>query len=363
MEYSTEQRVFIVESYHETRSFVKVQRAYRKRFNCRKAPSRSVISAIIKKFRNTGQVTNQRKGKSGRKVTKTTPENIDRVRTAIDHSPKKSVRRASIQLQLSYGTIRRILRNFLKMFPYKIQIEKPLQATDKARRLQFAQQFQQFLNDDPGVLNSIWFSDEAHFYLDGHVNKQNMRFWAQEQPHRTVARPLHPLKTTAWCAISAKGIIGPFFVHEIITADRYRNLILDPFLDDLNQQDEINIDSAFFQQDGARPHTANRILDFIHESFGSRVLSNRYPERFDEGHQWPPYSPDLNPCDYFLWGYLKDRVYRNNPHTVAELEANISNEVAAISLDTLERVVGNFARRLDLMVESDDGGHFENVLP
>ena len=139
----------------------------------------------------------------------------------------------------------------------------PLQESDKARRLEFAQQFQQFLKDGPGVLNSIWFSHEAHFYLDGHVYKQNMRFWAKEQPHRTVTRPLHPLKTTAWCAISAKGIIGPYFVHEIIfTADRYRTQILDPFLDELNQKDEVNMDKAFYQQDGARPHTANRILDF-----------------------------------------------------------------------------------------------------
>ncbi|EFN60466.1 hypothetical protein EAG_00004, partial [Camponotus floridanus] len=27
--------------------------------------------------------------------------------------------------------------------------------------------------------------------------------------------------------------------------------------------------------------------------------------------QWPPRSPDYNPCDFFLWGALKERIYFN----------------------------------------------------
>ncbi|GBN07543.1 hypothetical protein AVEN_102461-1 [Araneus ventricosus] len=33
-----------------------------------------------------------------------------------------------------------------------------------------------------------------------------------------------------------------------------------------------------------------------------------------------PYSPDFNPCDYFLWGTLKDAVFRNAPASLDELE-------------------------------------------
>jgi len=29
--------------------------------------------------------------------------------------------------------------------------------------------------------------------------------------------------------------------------------------------------------------------------------------------QWSPHSPDLNPPDVCMWGYLKDRVFGNNP--------------------------------------------------
>src|SRR6185437_10213459 len=104
-----------------------------------------------------------------------TPENVERVRTAMNKSPRKSLRRASQQLDLSYGTVHNIVKS-LKLHPYKIQIEQPLKAGDMERRLNFAQEFTEFLNSHPAVLKSIWFSDEAHFWLDGYVNKQKMRF-------------------------------------------------------------------------------------------------------------------------------------------------------------------------------------------
>ena len=31
-------------------------------------------------------------------------------------------------------------------------------------------------------------------------------------------------------------------------------------------------------------------------------------------------SPDLNPCDFFLWGYLKSKVYSNRPQSIEELK-------------------------------------------
>ena len=39
-------------------------------------------------------------------------------------------------------------------------------------------------------INRVWFSDEAHFYLNGYVNKQNYRFWGSENPNVAVSRTL-----------------------------------------------------------------------------------------------------------------------------------------------------------------------------
>jgi hypothetical protein len=42
---------------------------------------------------------------------------------------------------------------------------------------------------------------------------------------------------------------------------------------------------------------------------------------------WPSPSPDLTPCDFYLWGNLKDYLYRMNPHTQEELQENIQTEI------------------------------------
>jgi hypothetical protein len=41
--------------------------------------------------------------------------------------------------------------------------------------------------------------------------------------------------------------------------------------------------TQWFMQDGARPHTANVVLDFLHDTFDSRVISNRFRDRFATG--------------------------------------------------------------------------------
>ncbi|GFY19335.1 hypothetical protein TNCV_4127221 [Trichonephila clavipes] len=52
----------------------------------------------------------------------------------------------------------------------------------------------------------ILFSDEAHFWLNGYVNKQNCRIWSEANPQVYVQTPLHPEKLTVWCALWAGGI-------------------------------------------------------------------------------------------------------------------------------------------------------------
>jgi hypothetical protein len=99
---------------------------------------------------------------------------------------------------------------------------------------------------------------------------------------------------------------------------------------------------------------------FLNTTFRGRVISNRFPELFNTGWFWPPYSPDVNPCDYFLWGYLKARVYQRNPRTIPELKAAIESEFRAIDRCMLELVVRNFVNRLEKIVVAD-GAHFENV--
>jgi hypothetical protein len=53
---------------------------------------------------------------------------------------------------------------------------------------------------------------------------------------------------------------------------------------------------------------------------------------------WPARSPELTVPDFFLWGFLKDRVFRRRIVTVPELKPAIVDRVAAINEDLRRRV-------------------------
>ncbi|GFV40588.1 hypothetical protein TNCV_1635441 [Trichonephila clavipes] len=64
--------------------------------------------------------------------------------------------------------------------------------------------------DNECMLYTIYledYSDEAHFWLNGYVNKQNCRIWSEANPQVYVETPLHPEKLTVWCALWAGGIL------------------------------------------------------------------------------------------------------------------------------------------------------------
>ncbi|KAJ4451803.1 hypothetical protein ANN_03276, partial [Periplaneta americana] len=59
------------------------------------------------------------------------------------------------------------------------------------------------------------------------VNKQNFRYWSDEQSIQVWEKPLHSPKITVWCGVSALGIIGPCFFEEdgrtvTVNSERYQ---------------------------------------------------------------------------------------------------------------------------------------------
>lgn len=65
--------------------------------------------------------------------------------------------------------------------------------------------------EDPQFGEKVIFSDEAHFWLNGFVNKQNCRYWSSANPQQYQEQSLHPQKLTVWCGLWHGGIIGPYF--------------------------------------------------------------------------------------------------------------------------------------------------------
>ena len=75
---------------------------------------------------------------------------------------------------------------------------------------------------------------------------------------------------------------------------------------------------------------------------------------------WLSWSPDLTVPDFFLWGFLKDRVFRRRIMTIQELKQATVDGIAAIDEDLRRCVYGNFQKRLQ-QCNDVNGGHLPDV--
>lgn len=359
MVYSLEQRIFLVLEYHRLdKSVTATRRSFQAKFNTSIVPHPNTIRQLYDKFIRTGCVTDDLVANVGRQKSAVTAANVSVIKNVITQDSKKSVRKIAAACSVSRTATHQILRKCLEMYPYKIQTQQPLPVLMKQERLIFANEMLNLIDGGIIDVNRIWFSDEAYFHLDGFVNKQNWRIWGTENPHVCVPRSVYSKKITVWAALSSRGIIGPIYLEETVNSSRYIE-ILQQFVAVLNTLGDLKTD--WFMQDGARPHRTSDVFTFLEEYFENRVIALHYRKATSKGMDWPPCSPDLNPCDYFLWGHLKDAVHQQNPTTISELQQIISLECERISELTLQNVCSNFVLRLRHLIVSN-GGHFENIV-
>lgn len=335
------------------RSVVVTQRAFRRHFNIPRhgsVPDGKTIRRWAKALHHTGSTRRPRS--HGRPKTVRTPENVALVEAAVQRSPRRSARKQALALNMSNRSLRRILRYDLSFHPYKIMVVQELKPADFENRKNCCQEM---LNRIPEE-STFFSSDEAHFHVSGSVNKQNFRYWAEVNPRQLHQRPLHSPKVTVWCAVSKLGIIGPYFFEEdektvTVTSQRYLSMLKDFFEPKLNKlREEVNPRDIWFQQDGATSHTAQVVMIKLQQMFPACLVSRKGDV------EWPARSPDLSICDFFLWGYLKERVFRSRPHNVEELKLRIREEIAAIPLEMCQRATENFRKRLQQCINID--GHY-----
>ena len=223
--------------------------------------------------------------RSGRPKAVCTDENTERIRENVEENPTASTRKRSLELGISQTSLKS-----LNFYPYKVQLILELKPQDFQPRLQYAVRLRELAKNESNFFDILIMSDEAHFHLNGFVNKQNCRFWAKKNPRAVHQRELHPVK----CAITANEIIGPYFFEDddgnavSVTGERYR-VMLRNFLWPAIE----NRVRMWFQQDGATPDTARESMQLLREHFNGRIIS-----RFGDIN-WPSRSPDLTSPDFF----------------------------------------------------------------
>ena len=121
-------------------------------------------------------------------------------------------------------------------------------------------------------------------------------FSREAHPLSTVCTFVHSLKCTDWFAISKQGIIGPFWFddNEHCLTINIDFQVLCKFWTALGRHKVVVMVCHWFQQDGTTPHTSKESVGWFTQRFPDRLISCKCDP------QWSPYSPDLNPPDFYL---------------------------------------------------------------
>ncbi|PNF41426.1 hypothetical protein B7P43_G14120 [Cryptotermes secundus] len=226
MEYTVEQRVFLVHTYWVTGSIVNTQLEFRRKFGVRKKPAKSTIQSLAQKLERTGTLLSER-GKNRPEMPK---EKIAIVGDRLLQSPKKSLRCLSQETGYSYSTCQWAAKK-VNHHPSKITSVQELGDVDKDKRVWYCLWFQEFVHDKRRILDITWFSDEAWFHLSGYV----------------------------WRAISGLRIIGSIFFNTIVDSTLYCRI----FYNFMQQLDDVELTQGYFQQDSAMCHTSNMSMELI----------------------------------------------------------------------------------------------------
>src|ERR1700712_6084313 len=109
----------------------------------------------------------------------------------------------------------------------------------------------------------------------------------------------------------------------------------------------------WFQQDGAPAHNSRVAREYLDTHFAPRLITTSGPVR------WPARSPDLTPLDFFLWGYVKNQVYRNEFENIDELQNSVVEFITRINQNSVRKAANHVLKRIQLCVQNN-GAHIEN---
>ena len=352
MQLTVEQRVQLVTTWMKTRSLQAVAQEFSVKFPGRAVPSRSTTWRNIRKYFEEGTSHNMNYGRSGRKRTGRSQENIAKVKEVLENNHEVSCRRN--HSELPPATFFRIYKFDLKFHPYKIFRRHELTPADFSRRLKFCQWL---LEQDEHFLTNLVIGDEAAFCLDGKVNTQNIRRYAPQKhpPVFSFDKSYRRDKLSVWAGLCGNGtVLGPIFIEDTLNEETYLELLFDVVIPHLQEEFGDDFNQLWWAQDGAPAHRGRRVHNLLSDVFGNRVIG------LGHEREWPPRSPDLTPCDFFLWGYIKSKVFTSPPQDIIQLRDKIITEFENLKLHPqfVCSSITSMRKRAELCVHRN-GAHVE----
>lgn len=327
-------------------------RVYADRYPGRAHPNPRAFQKVLKRFTDTGTV--QRAKRVRTKPVLTAGNELQVLEAAVEN-PVNSVREISRNTDISMRSVHRTLKKY-KFHPFKIQLHQELQPQDFQTRQIFCMWAINKIDQDDSYIMRVLFSDESTFHKNGVVNRHNSHYYADENPHiMRIGNHQQRWSLNVWGGILGEHLLGPYFFDGNLNGNNYLRFLRDDLFELLENVPLAARRQMVFQHDGAPAHNSRAIREYLDEKFPDSWIGRGGPAR------WPPRSPDLTPLDFFLWGYIKNEVYRTVPTTAEDMRERIRTAFRDVSQEVLRAVSRACESKLRLCLQRE-GRHFEHLV-
>ena len=337
-----------------------------------KFKGRGVTANAAKSIAQRSKRAGPRK-KPGKPFKVVTAESVAAGPDLLKENPSLSVRSASAETGLSKTSARRVIKEHLKKKSLtKIKVQR-VQALPQKKRLaacaKWLAQMQENWEFDP---RKVFRTDEKLFRI-GEVSggNNNFRIWVDEHTAKADLPPevaqrgggahVGGARVMACFGVSwhGKGTVHVMGQKETLNTESYGRVLDAAYSADCQQI--FKGEPFVFQQDGASCHNSKDTQERRGELFGEFIPKRTYSKATGEVAGWPPSSPDLNPPDYFAWGWAQNYVGQKKPSTLPALQVAIRQAADALPMDMVKKAIDGFYKRAWLVVKVE-GKHFKHML-
>ena len=197
-------------------------------------------------------------------------------------------------------------------------------------------------------------TDEAWFYVNDFDGKRKIQYVSRDSTQARInlticRKERFSAGFMVWAGISARGKTSLHFVSPGAKIDSkyYIDNVLKKFISrDLQR---LYPDGKFtLHQDSAPSHRSKMTLEFLKSSKINFIT----PE------EWIPKSPDAAPMDYFVWGFLKNRLRKKNIKDTADLKRQLKREWKSLPQELIDRALESWPKRVYKIYQAK-GNHIE----
>lgn len=262
------------------------------------SPSLATVSYWFREFKR-GRSDVKDEPRPGRPPTAVTPENVIKAEWLIKESRNITHREIQDELKIGSRAVSTILHDHLQVRKLSSRwIPHFLTQEQKDTRVDWCKFMLKKLDEgDSRQVSYIVTSDESWIYSYDPFTKQQSTQWVFEEdelPTKVVrGRSVNKKMVAVFFRRSGPVAVIPLEDQKTVTSQWYSEVCLPQAFQELNvSRPSTKTRGIIFHQDNAPAHTAARTMDFLSKS---RVQLLPHPA----------YSPDLAPCDFFLFPTLK----------------------------------------------------------